>query len=447
MLSGNDVKCKQLAAGALWNLARDDSLKQPIAGAGAVAPLVAMLRVDDPECKQLAAGALLSLACDDSLRQPIANAGALGPLVAMLSGNDVKCKREAAGALRNLACDGSLRQPIAGAGAVAPLVAMLSSNDVKCKQDAAGLLWHLAFDDSLKQPIADAGAVAPLVAMLRGDDIECKRRASGALRHLCRKGDVVFGNAVPALVASLGSSNEEVRTNCSKALQGLQLSKFEHLLTGTIQQLRAIITAASSQPEGEAVTALATTHLRDVRLKRGEIGRALSFGLSRCANAGVCDITGVGVMFSCGLADDDPTPAQLARPEFRSQLEPMLVQILSSTGGDSSSNGGGGGGSSSSSPTSRSPSMQVQAANAMGHVLDVAASEEAETQMAESQRGSDSEEMEIEVAASEAGGVVLLVPPTGWEDHSRMLEDDRLADLKFKVGVVHTKHVPNPSCC
>jgi uncharacterized membrane protein YgcG len=379
-----------------------------------------MLSGEDMECTRHAAEALRCLARNQSLVQVIVDAGAVTPLVAMLSGGDAKCKTWALGALTNLTGRGISGQLIIDAGALVPLVAMLSGDDLTCKQQAAAALWNLATDSSVGQLIVDAGAVAPLVAMLNGDDINCKKSASGGLHLLCKIPDVVFGDAVPALVANLGSSNEPVRKQCSHALQSLALSKFEHLHTGTIQQLRAIIPAASSQPEGEAVTALATKHLRGVLLKRGEIGRALSFGLSRCSNAGVCAI-GVGVMFSCGTEDDEPTPIQLAQPGVRSQLEPMLVQLLSSTGGDnnnggssgSSSGSSGSGGSGSSSSTSSSSSStiissaQVQAANAMGHVLDVAAW---------------------------SCSVVLPVPPTGWEDHSRMLEDDTLADLKFKVG-------------
>jgi hypothetical protein len=37
--------------------------------------------------------------CNDSLKQPIADAGALGPLVAMLPVVDLECKRVAAGLL------------------------------------------------------------------------------------------------------------------------------------------------------------------------------------------------------------------------------------------------------------------------------------------------------------------------------------------------------------
>ena len=101
----------------------DAGLRQGIAGAGAIAPLVAMLQLDNDECKQQAAAALANLAAadDDAIGQGIVGAGALGPLVALLHLDDLGCKRQAAAALDNLAAadDDAIRQGIVDAGAIA----------------------------------------------------------------------------------------------------------------------------------------------------------------------------------------------------------------------------------------------------------------------------------------------------------------------------------------
>ena len=85
-----------------------DSLANTIAiiAAGAVPPLVALLRSELPAVQRPAAGALWNLAVGSQhSKEAIIAAGAVPPLVALLRSDQSVVRREAAGALQNLAAN------------------------------------------------------------------------------------------------------------------------------------------------------------------------------------------------------------------------------------------------------------------------------------------------------------------------------------------------------
>ena len=71
-------------------------------------------------------------------------AGAIDPLVALLRGGSAVAKEEAAGALRNLACNDDNEVAIAAAGGIVPLVELTRSGTDGAKEEAAGALGNLA---------------------------------------------------------------------------------------------------------------------------------------------------------------------------------------------------------------------------------------------------------------------------------------------------------------
>ena len=117
-----------------------------------------------------AAEALTDLLCesDDNVALIVA-AGAIPPLVALVRNGSDDGKEKAANALANLAdnVDDVADQSIVDAGGIAALVELLRDGSAVGKEEAARALANLACNDVAAQPIADAGGVAVLVELLR----------------------------------------------------------------------------------------------------------------------------------------------------------------------------------------------------------------------------------------------------------------------------------------
>ncbi|KAK3236417.1 hypothetical protein CYMTET_53440 [Cymbomonas tetramitiformis] len=89
---------KENVAAALWNLSGGDGLEQAIAEAGAIPPLVELLRDDSADAKKNVAAALWNLSGGDGLEQAIAEAGAMPLLVELLRDSNAEAKKNAAAA-------------------------------------------------------------------------------------------------------------------------------------------------------------------------------------------------------------------------------------------------------------------------------------------------------------------------------------------------------------
>ena len=121
--------------------------------------LVRALREGDDEEKDAAADRLGDLAHYDAAnRVLIVEAGAIPPLVELLRDGSADAKADAAWALRSLALNAANRVLIAEAGGIAPLVELLRDGDIYAKHWAADALRSLAYNN-------DANAVAIAVAV------------------------------------------------------------------------------------------------------------------------------------------------------------------------------------------------------------------------------------------------------------------------------------------
>ena len=134
---------------------------------GASKSLVAMLSGTNDALTNNALDVLLVLAKDEANLKKLADAGAIKPLVALLRRDtDDAQKEKAARLLGNLAFEQAYEVPIAKAGAIPPLVQLLSSTDDALKGSAALALFHLAFNETNQAEIGRAGAIQPLVQLL-----------------------------------------------------------------------------------------------------------------------------------------------------------------------------------------------------------------------------------------------------------------------------------------
>ena len=116
----------------------------------------------------------------------IARAGAIEPLVALLREGDPVAQGEATLALYYIAFGNPDSQlAIAQAGAIEPLVELLRNGAARSQQGAASLLGWLAFHDDNKVAIDKAGAIMPLVALVRSSSNEVAReQATATLANL-----------------------------------------------------------------------------------------------------------------------------------------------------------------------------------------------------------------------------------------------------------------------
>lgn len=215
--AGNDGVLER-AAGALANLAADDSCSMEVAVAGGVHALVMLAR----SCKfegvqEQAARALANLAAHGDNNNDNAavrrEAGALEALVQLTSSQHEGVRQEAAGALWNLSFDDKNREAIAAAGGITALVSLAqscSNSSQSLQERAAGALWGLSVSEANSIAIGQEGGVAPLIVLACSDIADVHETAAGALWNLAfyptNALRIVEGGGVPALIHLCSSS-------------------------------------------------------------------------------------------------------------------------------------------------------------------------------------------------------------------------------------------------
>lgn len=220
--SKNPVR-QSSAADRLWQLSRvgDESTDRDIAAAGAIGPLVELLRFRGDDRAWNSAGALQSLSCrSENRKMAIVHAGALIPLVALLANGDAEDKEVCAMTLFNLSDGTTDADPsvtaaerhaaIVEAGALPPLIALLAEGDEGSQESAAGALANLVSveDSSLRAQVAtelaEGSALTGLIALLRGNSPEARLEAARCLSLIASKDD---SERVLAVAAALGLSD------------------------------------------------------------------------------------------------------------------------------------------------------------------------------------------------------------------------------------------------
>ncbi len=267
-LRSKDPAVQADAANRVWQLSRsgDESTDRELAAAGAIGPLVELLRCRDDERAWFAAGALQSLSCRSEARKTaIVTAGALTPLVALLRSGDAEDQEVVAMALANLSDGAGATGPngqellaerqlaIVRAGALAPLVGLLAEGHDGSQEAAASTVASLAASDEAELRAAltsdvcaeAAGALPALAALLRSQASlpEVRLEAARALRLLASKDD---SERVAAVARALGleagsgavgdvPDERSVHDECERLL-------LEHSERAVVQQ----------EPEGDA---------------------------------------------------------------------------------------------------------------------------------------------------------------------------------------------------
>jgi len=137
---------------------------QPDSHKTAMQSVVELLRSTNGTHAERAAGALQDVASrSKALRQAVADAGGIAPLVGLLSSGWGGAAEQAARALASMSAGSeALRQAVADAGGIAPLVGLLSSGWGGAAEQAARALASMsAGSEALRQAVADAGGIRP----------------------------------------------------------------------------------------------------------------------------------------------------------------------------------------------------------------------------------------------------------------------------------------------
>ncbi|CAE7689511.1 PUB4 [Symbiodinium sp. CCMP2456] len=227
LMERGTVGVQERAAAVVANLAV--VVETARAAAQAVAPLVQLLS-RSRLAKEIAAEALANLAANPGeQRGTITAAGALGPLVELVKDGSRLSQENAASALQNLAADHPENaRLITEAGAIGPLVELLRLGTPLAQERAAGALLNLTVDPDSETAMVRAGAVRPLLKLLTRfpPRPRAQQRAAMLLSSLARQHTLEIlkhGNAIKPLVELLNCGNSAVEESAADVLFVLTL--------------------------------------------------------------------------------------------------------------------------------------------------------------------------------------------------------------------------------
>lgn len=313
VLTDGQAKTKEHAALTIARLASSEAYRKAIFKAGAVTPLVSLLRTDShpgdnkaPKAHAAAAAALWNLAVSPACKVPIAKAGAIPPLVDLLTTGTSEARGFAVGALNNLAASRANQAEIGKAGAIGKIIEMLqlwvrdaessgsttvhSQSSEDCVSNAAGALGNLAADPTNQKLIVAQGGLPPLVKLIQPGSrtsASAKAYAAGALWNLAfrnadNKVSVASAGAIPPLVSLLQNGSPEAKSNSAAALWNLAVNlnnQVEIGNAGAVPHLAALL-SASNMPEARdhaagAIGNLAASQYNLPRLRAANVAPKL----------------------------------------------------------------------------------------------------------------------------------------------------------------------------
>ncbi|CAK9193558.1 unnamed protein product [Sphagnum troendelagicum] len=224
LLRSSDQKTQENAVTALLNLSINDNNKAEIAAAGAIEPLVDVLRIGNSEAMENAAATLFSLSVMDDNKVIIGASGAIPPLVHLLINGTPRGKKDAATALFNLSIFHENKGRIVQAGAIKPLVELMAEPAAGMVDKAVAVLANLATILDGRQAIGDEHGIPALVEVVEAGSQRGKENAAAALLQLCmnsnrHRAQVLQEGAIPPLVALSQSGTARAKEKASALLR------------------------------------------------------------------------------------------------------------------------------------------------------------------------------------------------------------------------------------
>ena len=237
LLHKTDINTQYVVAFTLSDLAVNTGNQRRITEAGAIAPLVQLLRSRTGRLRFASAQAISFLAENSDARAQIITAGAIGPLVQLLSSSGEGVQMAAATSVRLLASTSAGQ--VAAAGAIPLLVQLLNSASADVQEATLGALMDISFDDDIKAQVASAGAIPLLAGLLRtSGSPEMQQKAALTLGNLtfspqpdgeienedAVQSEIVAAGAVEPLVQMLRSGPEELQAEAARVLVNISLN-------------------------------------------------------------------------------------------------------------------------------------------------------------------------------------------------------------------------------
>ena len=237
LLLHNKVEQVQLhALRVMQALADDDEGQQAINAAGAAFWLSRLAYSGDAGIREAVSGTLCSLATQASEAPSLVAAGALAPIVAMLRDGSRGTQERALVALEKLTeAGGGGELAAVGAGALPPLVTFLRSGHPQGQAAAMHVMHNLAASSDTQQVVGkEAGAIAACVlALQRSREAEVVAHAAAALARLAEGGHrvaIVQAGGVEPLTLVLRTGGEAGRLAAVRAIASLALEVISHAM-------------------------------------------------------------------------------------------------------------------------------------------------------------------------------------------------------------------------
>ncbi|CAN1236072.1 U-box domain-containing protein 4, partial [Linum grandiflorum] len=163
--------------------------KVSIVTAGAIPPLVEILKFQTDSLRELATAAILTLSAAEPNKAVIADSGASRFLIQILSMGSVQGKVDAVTALHNLSTCTENQHQILDAKAVSPLISLLKEckKYSKFAEKVTALLEILANCEEGRIAITDSeGGILTIVETVEDGSLSSTEHAVGALLSLCQ---------------------------------------------------------------------------------------------------------------------------------------------------------------------------------------------------------------------------------------------------------------------
>ncbi|KAM7264206.1 hypothetical protein ACFE04_001889 [Oxalis oulophora] len=189
-INNNNIDAREASLLALLNLAvRNERNKVKIVTAGAIPPLIELLKSQDSNLRELAAAAILTLSASTPNKPIIVESGAAPLLVEILSCGTLQGKADAVTALHNLSTCIDKSNPIIDARAVYPLINLLKEckKYSKFAEKASSLLEILSKSEEGRTAITNSHkGILTLVETVEDGNLISTEHAAGALLNLCQ---------------------------------------------------------------------------------------------------------------------------------------------------------------------------------------------------------------------------------------------------------------------
>ena len=251
---GNPPDVQAYAAFALMEITKSNSVNQKmVVELGGIEQLAVLMRQSmHEEVKAEAAGTLWALSEQPEIKEAIAAANTMQPIVDLLGSGHSRAREHAANALSSLARDSTTNQE----QITQMLIELLGSGSEEAQQRAADALWSLVNENpGAHETIAGAGNPTSLVALLKSGIPSSKDYATWSLSLSISpetRGIVSDAGGLPPLIERLADERTIIQDQAAAAVAKLSFDSPENCTTitslGGITPLIKLLGAENSPP-------------------------------------------------------------------------------------------------------------------------------------------------------------------------------------------------------